>query len=244
LRCDPDKAMIGPGSSTAWYVHVTRSNGFDGPVQIDVHGLPRGVAASPLTIPPALSQGVIVLTAAADAPRDAANVELIGTATGKLPDGKTEKIQRPVTANQEIYFPGGGRGRFDVNLQTVAVTDPSDIAGVEVTPRAITLKPGEEARIAVKLVRRPDYTKDVFLDVALQHLNTMYGNPLPPGVTMVNGKSKTLLGSGNEGHIVLQAAPDAAPIENVPISIQAYVSINFVVKIGYSSLPIQLTVRK
>src|SRR5439155_1031072 len=22
LRCDPDKAMIGPGSGTAWYVHV------------------------------------------------------------------------------------------------------------------------------------------------------------------------------------------------------------------------------
>src|SRR5262249_23943425 len=24
LRCDPDKAMIGPGSSTAWYVQVAR----------------------------------------------------------------------------------------------------------------------------------------------------------------------------------------------------------------------------
>src|SRR5439155_19972188 len=26
LRCDPDKAMIGPGSSTAWFVQVARSN--------------------------------------------------------------------------------------------------------------------------------------------------------------------------------------------------------------------------
>src|SRR5579871_1044458 len=34
LRCDPDKAMIGPGSSTAWYVHVTRSNGFTRPVRV------------------------------------------------------------------------------------------------------------------------------------------------------------------------------------------------------------------
>ena len=31
LRCDPDKAMIGPGSSTSWYVHVNRVNGFAGP---------------------------------------------------------------------------------------------------------------------------------------------------------------------------------------------------------------------
>src|SRR5262249_274237 len=71
VRCDPDKAMIGPGSSTAWYVHVVRSNGFAGPVAIEVKGLPPGVTASPLTIPPSMTQGVVVLTAAADAQRDA-----------------------------------------------------------------------------------------------------------------------------------------------------------------------------
>src|SRR6266851_1882985 len=52
LRCDPDKAMIGPGSSTAWYVHVARTDGFTGPVKVEVQGLPKGVSATPLTIPP------------------------------------------------------------------------------------------------------------------------------------------------------------------------------------------------
>src|SRR5262249_50531793 len=112
LRCDPDKAMIGPGSSTAWYVHVVRSNGFDGAVQVEVQGLPKGVTVNPLTIPPSMTQGLLVLTAAGDAPLDAANVQVTGTGTAKLPEGKEETLVRRVTANQEIYFPGGGRGRF------------------------------------------------------------------------------------------------------------------------------------
>ena len=65
-----------------------------------------------------------------------------------------------------------------------------------------------------------------------------------PGVTVVEGKSKTLLGTGSQGHIVLKAAANAAPIEDVPISVLAHVSINFVVKVSYSSAPILLTIEK
>jgi len=35
-----------------------------------------------------------------------------------------------------------------------------------------------------------------------------------------------------------------APIENVPISVLCHVSINFVVKVSYSSQPILVSVRK
>jgi hypothetical protein len=244
LRCDPDKAMIGPGSSTAWYVHVTRANGFTGPVRVEVKGLPQGVTVNPLTIPATMTQGLLVLTAGPQAPRDAVNVEIVGKATVKLPEGREETLVRAATPNQEIYFPGGGRGRFDVNMQTVAVTGPSDILKVEVKPRAITLKPGEEVRIEVKLERRKDYTKGVSLDILLQHLGAVFGNPLPPGVTIVPGKSKTLLGTGSAGYITLKAAPNAAPIKDVPISVLAHVSINFVVKVSYSSPAILVSVAR
>ena len=82
------------------------------------------------------------------------------------------------------------------------------------------------------------------LDVALQHLNQVYGNPLPPGVTVVPGKSQTLLRGGSKGHIVLKAADNAAPIEKVPVSVLCHVSINFVVKVSYSSRPILVSVEK
>jgi hypothetical protein len=244
LRCDPDKAMIGPGSSTAWYVHVTRTGGFAGPVRVEVKGLPPGVSVSPLTIPPTMTQGLLVVTAAADAKVDAVNVQVVGTAAVKGADGKEQTLVRTATPAQEIYFPGGGRGLFDVALQTVAVTEPSDILKVEVSQIKVSLKPGEEVRIDVTLHRRKDYDKGVSLDVALQHLGRVFGNPLPPGVTVVAGKSKTLLGGASKGHIVLRAAPNAAPIEDVPISVLAHVSINFVVKVSYSSPPICVSVRK
>jgi hypothetical protein len=239
LRCDPGKAMIGPGSSTAWYVQVRRTNGFTGPVEVALDGLPPGVAASTLTIPPEMTQGLIVLTASATAKPEAAVVRVVGRA--KI-DGQT--VERPSVVSEEIYLPGGGRGRFEAQMHAVAVTEPSDILKVDVSPKAITLKPGQEVRIDVTIQRRSDYDKSVSLDVMLRHLGSVYGNPLPPGVTVDEGKSKTLIGTGNTGHIVLKAAANAAPIENVPVSVLAHVSINFVVKISYSSPVIPLSVNK
>jgi hypothetical protein len=249
LRCDPDKAMIGPGSSAAWYIHVNRLNGFAGPVKVELRGLPQDVSASPLTIPPSMTQGMIVLTADAKAQLGASHVEIVGTATApaasggrKPPDEVT--LTRRIQPEQEIYFPGGGRGVFNVNLQTLAVTNPSDILKVEVSTTKIDLKPGGEAKIDVVIHRRADYDKGVTLDVLLQHLGRVFGNPLPPGVTIDQGKSKTLLGTASKGHIVLKAAANAEPIDGVPISVVANVSINFVVKVAYSSPPILVSVSK
>ena len=112
------------------------------------------------------------------------------------------------------------------------------------SPSVVTLKPGGEVRLDVTVHRRPDYDKGVSLDVMLRHLGTIYGNPLPPGVTIDEAKSKTLLGTASQGHIVLKAAPNAAPVENVPVSVLAHVSVNFVVKVSYSSPAILLTVGK
>ena len=239
LRCDPGKAMIGPGSATAWYIQLTRTNGFAGSVEVSVDGLPAGMTVSPLTIPPAMTQGLIVLTARDNSKPDAAMVRVVGRSEigGK-------KIERQATVSEEIYLPGGGRGRFEAQMAAVAITEPSDILSVDVSPKTISLKPGEEARIDVTIKRRADYDKAVSIDVLLRHLGSIYGNPLPAGVTIVEGKSKTLLGTGNTGHIVLKAAANAAPIDNVPISVLAHVSINFVVKISYSSPVIPLSVKK
>jgi len=60
---------------------------------------------------------------------------------------------------------------------------------------------------------------------------------------MVDGKSKTLLGSGSVGHHP-EAAPTPRNAPSVPVCVQGYVAINFVVKIGYASEVILVSVKK
>ena len=244
LKCDPSKAMIGPGSRTAWYVQVTRANGFAGPVKVEVQGLPAGVAVNPLTIPANMTQGLLVVSAAADAKQDGAAVKVVGTADATDENGKSVKLTKTAVSVEEIYLPGGGRGRFDVGMIAVAVTGASDLVAIKVNKNRITLKPGEEVKIDVEVVRGPRYDKAVTLDVLLRHLGGVFGNPLPPGVTMVDGKSKTLLGTGSAGHVVLKADANAAECTDVPVCVQGFVAINFVVKIGYASEVIWVSVKK
>src|SRR5262249_40918215 len=156
------------------------------------------------------------------AARGAANVEVVGT--GRRKNGGTEEaIVRKAGPVQEIYFPGGGRGLFPVNLHTVAVTEPMDILEGAVTPGEVVVKPGQEAGLEVTVKGKRGFDKPVSLDILLRHLGQVFGDPLPPGVTLVEGKSKTLLGAGSQGHIVLRAAANAPEAEGVPISVLCHV---------------------
>ena len=85
---------------------------------------------------------------------------------------------------------------------------------------------------------------NVTLDTVYQHLGSIYGGSMPPGVTIDDRASQTLLtGEQTKGHITLKAAPDAKPVEKQQVPVMAHVSINFVVKTAYASAPIFVTVR-
>jgi hypothetical protein len=237
LTCDPDKLNVGPGARVPVFVQVTRRAGFVGPVKIELDGLPRGVAASPLTIAPGMTQGVIVVSAEPSA-RLAATLLTI---RGRARVGEAELVRRALP-KQEIYLPGGGRGVYPVNTLGLAVTEQSD-ATVEATPSEIVLEPGKTATIDVTVTRHAGYDKGVNLAILLGHLGGTFANPLPPGVSVREAGSKTLLGpTETVGKIVLEAKPDAPPCEKVPIAVMGHVSINFVVKTAYASAPILVTV--
>jgi hypothetical protein len=238
LTCDPDKINVGPGGRVPVFVRVARRHGFQGAVTLGWDGLPAGVTASLLTIGPAMTEGVIVVSAAPHASPAAALVTLQGTGQG--PEGP---IARAATPQEEIYIPGGGRGRYPVETLALAVTDPSDIT-VEALPHEVVLAPGESVPLDVTVTRHPRYTKPVNLAIVLQHLGGVHANPLPTGVTVKEAGSKTLLGPDQtKGRIILQAAPNAPACDRVPIAVMGHVSINFVVKTAYASVPIFVTVR-
>ncbi len=243
LQVDECRAGIGPGTAMPWYVRATRTGNFAGPIDVRVEGLPAGISVNTLTIPAHANDGVLILQAAADAKPVAGLVNVIGSAKLSLPDNQTKLIEHRAEPLTEMEMPGGGRMIWPVTTHAVSVCSKFDIAAVKVSPTEITLQPGQKAEVEVEVVRREGYTGPVTLDVLLQHLGSIFGNPLPPGVKLVDSGAKTSLASNEtKGKIIIEAAADAKPFEKVPISINANVSISFVQKRPYASPPIWLTV--
>ena len=128
-------------------------------------------------------------------------------------------------------------------MHTVAVAEPSDILAVTLSEYEVRLKPGESKQIGVTIQRAEGFDKNVTLDVEYKHLNSVFGNALPEGVTVDSASSKTLLTAGaTEGSITLKAADNAVAAEGQVTTVMANVSLNFVMKASYASRPLLVTV--
>jgi hypothetical protein len=245
LELDTDKTLLAPGTAAVIFARVTRKNGFEGDVQLAVEGLPPGVTATCGRVLAAGKDGCIHLKAAPDAKIAAADIRVTGTSLkppGDAPFTPLRVVARPL---QEIYMPGGGRYHYPVETHTVSVGDPLDLRSVKLSTTDITLKPGESKRIDVTIERAADFKQAVSVDVAYQHLGGIFGDSLPPGVTVDEKASLTLLsGDVSKGHITLKAAPDAKPVDKQQIVVMAHVSINFVMKFTYCGEPVTVTVVK
>ena len=93
--------------------------------------------------------------------------------------------------------------------------------------------------------RAKDVNANVTLDFMYRHLEQVYANSLPEGVTMEGSQSKTLLtGTDSEGFITLKADMSAPPVERQVTTVMANFALNFVMKATYSSPPVFVTVVK
>ncbi|MFN9348361.1 MAG: hypothetical protein ACK6DQ_17355, partial [Planctomycetota bacterium] len=116
---------------------------------------------------------------------------------------------------------------------------------IKLSANQIELKPGGSQRIDIQIERATDYKGNVTLDAMLQHLEQPYGNPLPAGVVVDIGASKTLLTAGETaGYITFKANADAPEVERHLVPITVHVSINFVMKHTFSSEPFYISVKK
>jgi hypothetical protein len=201
LYSDSDKTQVSPGGSAVIFVRCERKNGFAGEVQLAIDGLPHGVTASCGKIRADGQDGCIVLESDHDAPLNVSDVTIRGTATQAMPDGKTVTLSAVNVPCEEIYFPGGGRGHWQVNTHAVAVTGYGDVRRVDLSDYDITLKPGETKKVAITIDRSPGFDKNVTLDMLFQHLGNVFGNSLPKGITLDDKDVKSLLaGTDSTGH--------------------------------------------
>ncbi|MBL4883418.1 MAG: serine protease [Planctomycetaceae bacterium] len=68
------------GSTMAIEVVVVRRDGFNGDISLSMEGLPAGVVATGVKIPAGKQRGILLVTAATDAPRGVSNAKLFGKA--------------------------------------------------------------------------------------------------------------------------------------------------------------------
>lgn len=243
LFADTDKTPISPGTSGVIFVRAEKKNGFDSDIQLHVDGLPDGVTATCGRILRGKGQdGCIILTASGTTQPFATPIRIYGTAASGE-EGAQRELTADATIYQEIYQPGGGRGHWPVTSHVVSLGQPADIRKVSLSNHEVVIRQGESASIDVEVERASGFDKNITLEVIYKHLNSVYGDSLPEGVTIDKSASKVLLtGGATKGTITFTAAADAPPTERQVIPVMANVSINFVMKATYAGDPVFLTV--
>lgn len=235
--------MLAPGGQAIWFVKLKRLNGFDGPVEMDVEGLPKGVSFTPVTIPPGMSHCGLIFTAAQDAPINASLVRVSGRAKLPRAGGQILDVVRHANVTAEIRRAGASRfWRAPIKTQLLGVTKPLDLTKVTASPAELTLRRGSKAEITVRIERSSEYTDQVLLDMAFSFFSTKFGEQLPPGVTISSASDTKLTGDDLEATIVLEATPTALTVDRLPITALARVPITYSIMTNYASNPIYLSI--
>jgi hypothetical protein len=235
-------AQLAPGTNMIWFAKLNRINAFNGPVEIVVEGLPKGVAAEPLKIPGGMIHGAIILKCAPDAKINASLVRVSGRATIAGSDGQEREVVRSGRVTCEQQSSGGGQARWEIATQIVGVTRPLDLLKVVAEPSKITLKPGGKQELKVRIERQDGFTDPVTLAMSFDYFASKFGEQLPPGVTVEKASKLRLAGKVLEGTVILEASDKALTVEKLPLAVLARVSITFSITTNYASNPVYLTV--
>lgn len=151
-----------PGSTVAFEVVALRRDGFDGPITLEVDGLPPGVTAAGLTIPQGAGRGIVLLSAAADAPAGSTTLKIVGRAT--IGEGS---VTRPC-AIASVAWPV--RDHWQEIPITRLLADPVvSVGSAETAPLTIELAAagpieavaGTTVRLPLRLAKRSEFSGGV-----------------------------------------------------------------------------------
>ncbi len=208
----PEAGILPAGGELALDVFVDRREGFNGPVELSVEGLPAGVHCPPQRLGPNQRHTVLVLSATADLQPDEVVLTVRGTAT--INGQPVTHQARPAT----IVWAGQPQqpvlSRMDRQL-IVAVRDKPPYR-LTARPAEITVKQGDKAKLQIHVERIwPEFKVPV-------QVNAVPGpqpnQPLIAGIQF-NGNNQplTIPADKNEGEAALQVA------NNAPLGTYSYV---------------------
>lgn len=237
-------AMLAPGTRMLWFAKIKRQNGFGGPVELGIDGLPAGVHLTPATIPAGMDHCALILSADDDAKIDAGLVRVFGKATVARPGNPTTEIKRYGHVTCELQQGGGSAQiRWPCRTQIVGVTEPLDLVTVEASPAALKLERGSRVEIKVRVIRQKGNSDPATLAMRHMYYTNSCGDQLPPGVTLSTESRTQLKGTESETILILEASKDALPVQNLPIAVMTRMYVTYNISTNFASTPLSLTVK-
>jgi WD40 repeat protein len=177
LRATPASPVVSKGGAVPITLTAQRIDGFDGPIKVQVKNLPPGFHMPPTTIEAGTYKTTVALFADADA---------------NAPDKSPRLILEGTAYASDIPLSHLG------NIDVPKLTEPGDIV-TTTAESEVSIKPGEQAKMLVKIERRNGFKGRVPLDV----------RGLPHGVRVLDIGLNGILVNENEAArtVVLYAEP-------------------------------------
>lgn len=217
LTSEPANPNIPRGGTTAVTVSLDMIRGFDGPIDVEIRGLPRGVSASKARILSGQISTVVVLSATADAASDAPAVPI-------------QVVGHAVVDGQEITRAANREESDDQPLQLASITPAPDVS-VATEAKEVALEPGKEVTVTLDIARHNGFTGRVPCLI----------ENLPPGVRVVNvGLNGVLVTEAQTSRTFTLRAEDWTKPIDQPFYVVAVVESNS--STSHPSAPILLRV--
>ena len=215
LEADPENPNIPQGGSVPISVRADRLPGYEGAIEIQVQGLPSGVAAGRATIPAGQTSTVLVLSAGPNA------------SAGALPS--------PIKIVGHASVAGHDLARIaneGAPLQLASVIPPPDVL-VTAEPAQLAIQPGKSVTVTLHVQRQNGFKGRVPCSI----------ENLPPGVRVVNvGLNGVLVTESQSSRTFTLRAEDWAKPITQPVYVVGRVESNSPTM--HPSAPILLQVSK
>jgi hypothetical protein len=203
LKAEPANPNIPKGGSMPVTSSVVQRQDYDGPIQIEVNGLPQGVTAGPAEILPGQKSTVVVLSAAPDAPFNAR-------------PGPIEILGRANVDGRDLVRTANEGPDADLPLQLASIIPPPDVV-VTTEAKELSITPGKEVTVTLHVARQNGFKGRV--PCSIQNL--------PPGIRVVNvGLNGVLVSETQSSRTFTLRAEDWAQPLNQPIYVVGLVESN------------------
>lgn len=204
------------GGRVPVYVSLERREGFDGPVDVEVQGLPAGLQATTARIPPGATAAALMLSASEDAASEPTRFRVVARA--RIGD-------RLVEREAMMDAPA--------SLAVATAVGAPDLVLTSVEPRVLELPAGGRAKVTVRIRRANGFAGRVPVGVQ----NLPFGVHIPD----IGLNGVLITEKQEEREFYLEADPHAPPIEQ-QLFLTGRVEVNSSMPSEQASEPILLKI--